>query len=460
MAYGTYLIVAEPAKLQKIADSIAEQTDGGASGDPLTAVSATRALLGAALAEQLAESQPDKTLAEQLVAMGAQRVETLTPQQAAALLAAREPGELKLRRSVGDENLVEDGHDWHIARTRLHKAWELVNGPGLIDWEGIQAGQIDTGYTEHPCLGWASGASQVVNTRDDRNFFYPEMYGESDDHSWGNRDPYSAHDPFTGPDGGHGTRTGSVLAGFDESTAARENPDGGAKKLDGYYGAAPKLPYVPIRLCNSVTIDPVAEALGDALEYLVRDVRCQVITLSMGAAPLGLPRKTRDMIDLAYERGIILCCAAGNVVRFVATPASSPRTIAVGGSAPNDQPWTNSCFGPAVDLCAPAWPVRRATPTPLGKFEYGHGGGTSYATPQVAGTAALWLVRHRAELDAQYPAPWMRVAAFRRILRETARVPDDGWDSTRYGTGILDALKVLEAPLPERDTLVRDVEPH
>jgi len=35
MAYGTYLIVARKAKLQKIADTIAARTDEGASGDPL-----------------------------------------------------------------------------------------------------------------------------------------------------------------------------------------------------------------------------------------------------------------------------------------------------------------------------------------------------------------------------------------------------------------------------------------
>jgi subtilase family protein len=460
MAYGTYLVVAPPAKLQEIADAIAERTDDGASGDPLTAVSATRALLGATRAEQLGNSQPTKTLAEQLVAMGAERIETLTPQQVATLLASREPGELRLRRSAGDEKLAEGVHDWHIARTRLHEAWDLVGGPGQIDWQGIRAGQIDTGYTEHPCLGWANGASSIVNARDGRNFFYPEMYGPSDDHAWGNRDPNSAVDPWTGPDAGHGTRTGSVLAGFDESAAARANPDGARRRLDGYYGAAPKLPYVPIRLCNSVTIDQVAEALGDALEYLVNGARCQLITISMGAAPLGLPRKTRDTIDLAYERGIIVCCAAGNVVPFVATPASAPRTIAVGGCAPNDEPWSGSSFGETVDLCAPAWPVRRATTTVRGEYEYGHGGGTSYATPQVAGTAALWLVKHRGELDAQYPVPWMRVAAFHKILRDTARVPDQGWDHARYGRGILDARAVLDEPLPHRDALVRDDLPH
>ena len=166
------------------------------------------------------------------------------------------------------------------------------------------------------------------------------------------------------------------------------------------------------------------------------------------------------MIDLAYERGIIFCCTAGNYVRFVAAPASAPRTIAVGGSAPNDHPWVSSSFGRAVDLCAPAWPIRRASTTNSGDFEYGPGEGTSYATPQVAGTAALWLVKHRGDLATAYPEPWIRVVAFRALVRETARVPQGGWDTSRYGTGILDAAKVLDEPLPDAGALIRDVEPH
>ena len=198
MAYGTYLVVAEAKQLQKIANKIAKVADGGDSGDPLVAVGSTRALLGAAVAEMLAESNPGKTVAELLVALGAERVKTKSPSQVASLLDNREPSELLLERTDGGYGLVEDGHDWHIARTRLHQAWAQVGGPGQIDWEGIQVGQIDTGYTEHPCLGWKNGVSSVVNTRDDRNFFYEEMYGEDDRNAWGNRDPYSALDPYTG----------------------------------------------------------------------------------------------------------------------------------------------------------------------------------------------------------------------------------------------------------------------
>ena len=47
------------------------------------------------------------------------------------------------------------------------------------------------------------------------------------------------------------------------------------------------------------------------------------------------------------------------------------------------------------------------------------GAGTSAATPQVAGAAALWIQKHRAAYDA-YPEGWMRVEAVRKALFDSA----------------------------------------
>ena len=135
------------------------------------------------------------------------------------------------------------------------------------------------------------------------------------------------------------------------------------------------------------------------------------------------------------------------------------RAEQLGGVPPNDVPWSDSSFGRAVDLCAPSSPLRRATTTPRGKFEYGHGAGTSYPTPPGASTAALWQVKHRGELDAQNPESWKRVAAFKKILLENVG-PSDGWPNERYGKGILDARAALDATLPDSDALERDKLPH
>src|SRR5262245_63871065 len=74
------------------------------------------------------------------------------------------------------------------------------------------------------------------------------------------------------------------------------------------------------------------------------------------------------------------------------------------------------------------------------------GAGTSAATPQVAAAAALWLAKH----DAQYPKGWMRVAAVRKALFETAvKTGTTGRVDDFLGQGILAARKALDvAPAP------------
>ena len=459
MAYGSYLVHARAGRLDRLAKRIAANIDT-ANGAPLTAVSPTRAVLSPVVAEALALTQPDRRLDDVLADLGAERVESLAPDAVASVLSWREPAELAGDRAPGTRSLVVDGYDWHLVASRLVEAWQFVGGPGNIDWSGIVVGQIDTGYTEHPCLGWRDGRSSWVDTSRDRNFFFRELQSDPDTDRWANRDPYSAEDPVTGAHGGHGTRTASLLCGFDTSKAARKTDSGVAPAL-GYFGAAPQVPYVPIRISNSVWINDTTDALGAALDHLVNEVGCQVITISLGATlPAYLPKIARDMIDRAYTQGVIVCCAAGNIIDSVVTPARAPRTIAVAGSTPNDQPWTGSSFGRTVDIAAPAWPIWRASTTQWGRFEYGYGDGTSFATPQVAGTAALWLVKHRDALAAKYPERWMRVAAFLKLLKETARIPDGGWDARNYGAGLLNARAVLDADLPDADALRPDTERH
>ena len=463
MAYGTYVIHAASDKMDWIEKSIATAIDTTA-GPPLGAVSPTRAILGPVYAEALARTAPEKTLEEIVRGFGAQWLEPITPDRVADLLSWREPMELRGGRAPRHRRHV-DGYDWHLHASRLVQAWERVGQPGAIDWRDIIVGQIDTGYTEHPCLGWRNGVSAWVDTSRDRNFFSRELSSDPETGSWANRDPLSALDPLTGAHGGHGTRTGSVLSGFDVSAEAQAGgPDGGPPML-GYFGAAPCVPYVPIRISNTVWINESTDALARAIEHLINEVGCQVITISMGATlPAYLPQHARDMIDRAYANGVIVCCAAGNMIDSVVTPAKAPRTIAVAGSAYVDPgrvplPWAGSSFGRFVDIAAPAWPIWRASVTTQGVPEYGYGDGTSFATPQVAGTAALWLHHRGQAIDLAYPERWMRVAAFLELLRQTASIPS-GWDTTKYGHGLLNARGVLDAPLPDPASLRRDVEPH
>ena len=89
------------------------------------------------------------------------------------------------------------------------------------------------------------------------------------------------------------------------------------------------------------------------------------------------------------------------------------------------------------------------------------GSGTSYATAHVTAAAAMWVRLHEKEIDKKYRyAPWMRVEAFRKLIKDT-HTPMVSGDSegnvTAYpGTGILNIEELLDAKLPEPGELEKE----
>lgn len=427
-------------------------------GSALVAVSEKRSILPAVCATEIESSNAAISLERILRNAGALDIRPIGEAEIEQLLIWRDPAELPVRlfQRVPNDKKVVKGYDWHLVNVGLPAAWKELRDDDLVpettDYGEVIVGHIDTGFSRHPCLGWSAGsASPWVLTDRDRNFFFDELQPPPDslpDYP-SNPSPDSAEDPLTGGFGGHGTRTASVLSGY-----APEAPDG------AFYGAAPRVRHIPVRISNSVFINNVPDGLISALAYLIEQ-GCQVITMSMGAGlPAYLPPRVQDQIDRVYQRGILYICAAGNQVGSVCAPARNPRTIAVGGSTWADLPWSGSCRGMTVDICAPADEVRRGTSRLKRKFSstveftYGEGDGTSFATQLVGGTAALWLAKHAAALK-EYPEPWQRVAAFTKLLKSTARKPV-GWDAAQYGAGILQADALLKADLPVVSAWERD----
>jgi subtilisin family serine protease len=185
-------------------------------------------------------------------------------------------------------------------------------------------------------------------------------------------------------------------------------------------------------------------------------------------------------VDEAYEAGIILVAAGGQIVDSVCYPAKYSRTIGVGGVTPARRIWFKYNAGKEmIDVWAPAANVLRADPLALpgtvtvrpvegadpgmsalssdsSSGGYAKGEGTSYATVHVAAAAAMWLVARAADIAAAYPEPWQRVEAFRRLLRETAQPivgPQPG-----NGTGILNIEALVRAGLPAASGLRKAAE--
>ena len=362
----------------------------------------------------------------------------ITDDYALALLTHRAPSELDSRAGfTGVVALTEA--NWHLKAVNAPLAWNLLGGVDQLQWR-CKVGQIDTGYMRHPALGFNTTAGTWIDETNSANFFSPDTNT--------NRDPGPANgeDSLTGPSWGHGTRIGASISGY------APNATGGA-----FFGGAPKVPHTIVRISDTVWINGEQIALAKAIMHLVDVVKVDAINLSMGIAFGVLTKSVKAALNHAYESGVIFICAGGQHVPAVVAPACLPRTIAVGGTTFRGQIWANTSRGPEIDWSAPAADIRRATrERQNAQFSYEtRGDGTSYATALTTSAAALWLTYRHDEISKKYQKSWQRVAAFKKIGRQTALRPVV-WGDDIAGSGILDIHALLQAQLPDLPSLDKE----
>ena len=367
----------------------------------------------------------------------------------------QDPGFVPENEQAG--RLPHDDPQWYMGPSGInaYEAWQMFAASGKRPGERVLVAQPDTGYFEHPELFRADGTTQLRLDLQ-RNFY--------ESHT-----PYDAHDfcnTFCGLTlnktyklvyAGHGTTTASMII-----SPAEKHPD-----TVGYHraeGAAPYADLIPIRISPTVLLTPASVSnMAKAIRYATVQ-GAKVISISMG----GFFEDTDEIVSAirdAHAQGVIIVSTAGNgpwgvglpLIYLVAKPASYPETIAVCGSNAEEKPWRDSSNGPAVDICAPAENIRRARSGWVNLTEHvqdtDQSEGTSMSAALTASVAALWLSYHGWDaLLAHYDNEPARIPqAFRKILQTSGHRRPDHWNTRRYGAGIIDAARVLQAPLPELD---------
>jgi membrane-anchored mycosin MYCP len=229
----------------------------------------------------------------------------------------------------------------------------------------------------------------------------------------------------------HGTPIASIIAGAEiEGTR--------------FHGIAPDVRIVPARITETDEIKGGPAAVADGIRYVV-DEGVDVINLSLTLTQ-DAP-EVKQAVEYAQDRDVLVVAAAGNSREDgnpTPYPAAYPGVLGVGSIDIAGERAPDSQSGDFVDLVTPGVKVTGCVPGS------GHAlfQGTSFATPFVAGTAAL--------VRAAWPGLSAEEVA-ERLVR-TASVSRGGVSSPDYGVGVVNPYRAVtdialagDAPPAERE---------
>ncbi|MGH2750635.1 MAG: S8 family serine peptidase [Actinomycetota bacterium] len=340
------------------------------------------------------------------------------------------PAAQAVRKSVNDQ--YYEPYQWGPKQINAEEAWATSSGAGQV------IAIVDTGVDlTHPDL-----RKKIVGGA--------TFTGCAEDGPCGNGD-WESGPPEAQAEGSH--PHGTHVAGIAAATTGNRI---------GIAGVAPKAKMLAVKVLTNEG-GSFAE-VGAGIRWAT-DNGADVVNLSLGALPgiqalaiTGVLADTREAIEYAVSKGVVVIAAAGNdFASICGEPAFDPNALCVvatdrlenKASYSNfalDQSPTNVVAAPGgAAFLACEEDIISTVPAEAGGFctedvgtpGYDFYAGTSMATPHVAGVAALLTAqgRDREEVES--------------VLRSTARTPvanTRGTYTTVYGFGIVDAEAAVAAP--------------
>ncbi|MHA2295728.1 MAG: S8 family serine peptidase [Candidatus Hodarchaeales archaeon] len=264
--------------------------------------------------------------------------------------------------------------------------------------KNIKIAILDTGIdATHPDLMYVGdGSSKIINQASFIDFNFDGI-------------------PDEGPEDfiGHGTHVAGTAAG------------------NGYHiGVAPDAYLLNAKVCSSAGCSTSWMMAG--IEWAILN-DADIISMSIGGSTFWGIDALDELIDSAWQEGIVITVAAGNsgpVTSTVESPGIGPRVITVGASDGYDRIAAFSGRGPSAyghydpDISAPGDYIFSTVPGGT----YDIYGGTSMATPHVAGAVALLLEAH----------PKANPDTIKANLMANAK--DLGHSSNEQGAGLVDIV--------------------
>lgn len=299
------------------------------------------------------------------------------------------------------------------------EAWDITTGS-----PNIKMAVLDSGIRmNHPEF---SGRF-YTNTNETTNGLDEDNNGYIDDiDGW----DFVNNDNNPTDDHGHGTNvTGIAMANANNNI--------------GYAGVDWNCKLLPLKVLDANNSGFNSNIIASIYYSISRNV--DLISISIGGS--GFSTAYENAINQAYSQNIpVIACMMNFNNNVSYYPAAFVNTIAVGSTNPNDNRsvpffWSStsgSNYGNHIDVVAPGnyiYGLSHTSNTAYGTYW----GGTSQATPLVAGIVSLMLSIN----------PNLTVEEIRTILRNTAEDqignPSEdtiGWDQY-YGAGRVNALNAL-----------------
>ncbi|MFM7021701.1 MAG: S8 family serine peptidase [Flavobacteriales bacterium] len=304
-------------------------------------------------------------------------------------------------------------NQYYLTLISAYPAWDVQKGD-----TNIVIGIVDTGVElTHPDL--------INNIKHNYNDPIDGLDNDGD----GYIDNYSGwdlgegdNDPTPSAGGQHGTWV---------SGCAVAVPDNGG----GGVGVGFNTKIMPIKITNS---SGYLTAAYDGIVYAAEH-GCKVINNSWGTEG-GYSQYCQEIVNYAVAKGCVVVAAAGNNNNEgLFYPASYENVVSVAGTDQTDQKWifntpNGSNYNGFVDLCAPAKAIYT---TYQGGGFINIGGGTSFASPQVAAAAALVMAQFPSYTNKQV------VGQLKVTTSNIYSLPFNTTYAGKLGTGRLNVFKAL-----------------
>ncbi|NLO73136.1 MAG: S8 family serine peptidase [candidate division WS1 bacterium] len=344
------------------------------------------------------------------------------------------------------------GQQYHLPLIQAPAAWDVTTGSPSSVIAGVDSG-VDLNHPDLAGKIW-------TNPNPGSDPRYPD-----DLHGWNfvDNDNNVSPVPVHGGDNSivaHGTLAAGIAAAMTNDNYGTAGVNWAAQIM-------------PLKVFGNDGYGATSSTIVEAIDYAVAH-GAKIINLSLGE--WGFNPVYTPPIKVAYEAGVVVVAAAGNDGRALTDSSSSQQSPAcndsdasapdanwvIGVTATNqfDQRadfsnWDQSTRRTFVDVCAPGvaiyGPLFQDSSFPEFTQYFGTNTGTSFATPMVAGLAALILAVHPSYTPAQVMA----------AIRGGA----DNIDSINVGyAGMLGAgrinlarsLGVVSPPQPARNVAAAD----